>query len=174
MKRLGVIINIIVISLLLILMGGGVTLVHCQRTGTLSVAQLSLDANNIVASVCSEAQSAESMSDDASSDSDNCCAAEGEEHGCCANCEAERASVKLSKTIESKSCMQYMLLKGQPTTFHTAQNIDFQPMVTAVPDFLLASVPDFPVNRNVGDFLYDSPRHAPPRAYLRLLTTLLI
>lgn len=174
MKRLGVIINIIVISLLLILMGGGVTLVHCQRTGALSVAQLSLDANNVVASVCSAAESAESMSDAASSDSDNCCAAEGEEHGCCANCEAEHAPVKLSKTIESKSCMQYMLLKGQPTTFHAAQNIDFQPMVTVVPDFLLASVPDFPVSRNVGDFFYNSPQHAPPRAYLRLLTTLLI
>lgn len=174
MKRLGVIINIIVISLLLILMGGGVTLVHCQRTGALSVAQLSLDANNVVASVCSEAESAGSMSDAASSDSDNCCAAEGEEHGCCANCEAERASFKLSKTIESKSCMQYMLLKGQPTTFHAAQNIDFQPMAIVVPDFLLASVPDLPVNRNIGDFLCDSPQHAPPRAYLRLLTTLLI
>ena len=42
MKRLGIIFNVIVLSALIVLVSGGVTLVHCNHTGNLSVAQLAM------------------------------------------------------------------------------------------------------------------------------------
>ena len=138
MKRLSIIINIVIISLLLIVASGDVTLVSCMHTGNVSVAQLSVSCKAM------------------SSTTDNAT--------------KQRGGESLSK----QPCMKYMLLKGNPTTYHNAPTIDLQPMVSTLPDFILAGVPRLQVSSVAEHFLYDSPRHAPPRSYLRLLTTLLI
>lgn len=45
MKRLGIIFNAIVLSALIVLVSCGVTLVHCNHTGNMSVAQFAVAAS---------------------------------------------------------------------------------------------------------------------------------
>ncbi len=153
MKRLGVIINVIVLSALVILAGAGITLVRCSHTGTMSVAQFAVADNAVMMQSCDNTDGVE-----------ECCGMDEADH-CCHDC---------GDTIDELPCMDYKLIKPQPIDSSNGFAFDFQPLCTLVPDFLGVAVRELP--GVAAEFLRmpSGGRHGPPRAYLRLITVLLI
>lgn len=123
---------------------------HCNHTGDMSVAQLS------VARMSANGTNTEEAKD--------CCGMEPECH-CCH---------KMKAMINEKPCMDYTLISSQPTTFSQYFNIDLCSPYTLVPDFM-TSVAVLTLHRvNKGFIPVLNGNHAPPRSYLRLITKLLI
>lgn len=145
MKRIGIIFYSILLSLLIVLMSGGVTLVQCNHTGNMSVAQLSPRL-------------------DYGAEKDDCCGMEPECH-CCHSHVA---------TVGELPCMDYTLVKAQPTSFSHGFTLDLHPLCFTVPDFIGAPV--VRASRVMVKTLLSggNGRHGPPRSYLRLITVLLI
>lgn len=145
MKRIGILFSGILLSLLVILMSGGVTLVQCNHTGSMSVAQLS-------------------PSFEGDADNGDCCGMEPE----CRCCHSH------GETVGELPCMNYTLVKAQPTSFSHGFTLDFHPACFVVPDFVgqqLLRVPQVIVKVLMPE---GNGRHGPPRSYLRLITVLLI
>lgn len=152
MKRLGIIFNAIVLSALIILVSCGVTLVHCNHTGNMSVAQFA---------VAEGVMPGERVGN---SGADNCCGMQPE----CHCCHAGHAAVG------EAPCMDYTLISPQPTNSVNGFNLDFHPLFTILPDFfggVVVRVPHVVVKSLLPEC---SGRHGPPRSYLRLITVLLI
>ncbi len=155
MKRIGIIFYSILLSLLVIFVSSGVTLVQCNHTGNMSVAQLS-------------------TSFDYDAD-DDCCGMEPEYHDGCCDMDVENyCSHSHYENLDELPCMNYTLVKAQPTSFSNAFVPGFQPLCFIVPDFLGIPVVRF-VRVVVKALLPEcNGRHGPPRSYLRLITILLI
>ena len=145
MKRIGIIFYSILLSLLIVVMSGGVTLVQCNHTGSMSVAQLSPHMGY-------------------AAEKDDCCGMKPECHCCHSHAE----------TVGELPCMNYTLVKAQPTSFSQGFTLDFQPVCLVMPDFVgkqLLRVSQVIVKAMMPE---GNGRHGPPRSYLRLITVLLI
>lgn len=155
MKKIGIIFYSILLSLLIILMGGGVTLVQCNHTGNISVAQLSA-----------------SFDDDAYDE--DCCGMEADNGEACDTEQKSHCCHSYGDSVEKQPCMNYTLVKSQPTNFSNVFIPAVQPLCFTVPDFIGAPVVRL-AHVVVKALLPEcNGRHGPPRNYLRLITILLI
>lgn len=153
MKRISIIFNSILLSLLIILVSSGVTLVQCNHTGNMSVAQLSVARTMTMM-----------HSETIAHGSGKCCGMEPE----CHCCHADRTAVG------EQPCMDYTLISSQPTNSVNGFNLDFHPLYTLLPDFfggVVVRVPQVIIKSLLPEC---NGRHGPPRNYLRLITVLLI
>ena len=173
MKRLGIIFNVIVLSALIVLVSAGVTLVHCNHTGNLSVAQLAMTSGMMRdGQSVQDGQSGRDVgSGQSASGHDNaggegeCCGMEPE----CGCCHGGRNAM-----LSEVPCMDYTLISSQPTNSVNGFSLDFHPLYTILPDFfgcVVVNVPHVVVKSLLPEC---SGRHGPPRSYLRLITVLLI
>ena len=156
MKRFSIIFYSILLSLLVVLMSSGVTLVQCNHTGNMSVAQLS-------------------ASFDYDADEEDCCGMEPECHDdCCGKDTENHCCHSHDENVDELPCMSYTLVKAQPTNFSNAFMPGVQPLCFTVPDFLGAPVVRLMHVVVKALFPECNGRHGPPRSYLRLITVLLI
>lgn len=150
MSRYSAIFNALFLSLLIVAIGGGVTLVHCNRMQQTTVAQLSMAAidgdigENMVQAPCCRANAAE--------ENDNCIAAH----------------------IKSRSCMDYVQVRVSPQTYSPAPNFSFIVPSLALPAYMLSTQCREATLCCEQTILADMPSHGPPRSYLRRLRLLQI
>lgn len=150
MSRYSAIFNALFLSLLIVAIGGGVTLVHCNRMQQTTVAQLSMAAidgdlgENIVQAPCCRAN--------ASEETDNCIAAH----------------------ITSRSCMDYVQIRVSPQTYSPAPHFSFIAPSLALPAYMLWTECREATLCCEQAILADMPSHGPPRSYLRRLRLLQI
>lgn len=148
MKRFLLMLNIMVLSLFIVVMGGGVTLIYCNHTGNMTVAQLT-----VAGDVMQESEKEE-----------NCCGMEPECH----------CHMALHTAVSEQQCMDYTFVSGQPTNVSSSIIPNMQPLFTLLHDFIGSAILRVPVITMKNLLPAINGRHAPPRAYLRLITVLLI
>ncbi len=150
MSRYSAIFNALFLSLLIVAIGGGVTLVHCNRMQQTTIAQLSMAAiegdigDNMVQAPCCRASAAEVI--------DNCIAA----------------------YITSRSCMDYVQIRVSPQTYSPAPHFSFIAPLLALPAYMLWKECREATLCCEQAILADMPSHGPPRSYLRRLRLLQI
>lgn len=150
MKRLSIIFNVALLSLLIIIVGGGVTLMHCNHTGSLSVVQLP-----------GAAVMSHEMDDEAETEGN------GEMDSDCHCCH-------FHNMIGELPCMNYKLLSCQPSIMSHGFSFSHVPVCVQLPDFLSSAVSPYCIPAARRKQTECSGRHGPPRHYLRLITVLQI
>lgn len=138
------------LSLLIIMVGGGVTLMHCNHTGNLSIMLLP----GAAAMPQGEAQAWQKGE----------CAAKPD---CCRRDSHETQAGELP-------CMNYKLLSCQPSIFSHGFSFSHVPVCVQLPQFLSSAVSPYCVPAERRMLTECSGRHGPPRQYLRLITVLQI
>lgn len=135
------------------MVGGGLTLVHCNHTGNVSVAQLA---------------AADDMVRDGMAEGGGNAACCGMEPDCCCHQGMMKASVG------EVPCMRYSFWVTQPTNSANGFHIDVNPLYCIVHDFIGSAIalPRKPIVRSA--LPEGNGRHGPPRSYLRLIRILQI
>lgn len=148
MKRLSIIFNIALLSLLIIMVGGGVTLMRCNHTGSMSVVQLSVGDGM---------SQQEAEAEDESATMQDCCTVPY--HG---------------TSARQLPCMDYTLLSLQPTILSNGFTFSHAPLCMELPPYLETALSPCFATVSRRQSTECSGRHGPPRRYLRLITVLQI
>lgn len=162
MSRLTAIFNTVFLSLLIIMVGSGLTLVHCTHTDNVAVAQLS------TMGIGGERATMMTSGECCSKRNDCCC-------GCC-NSKRMKAMEKAGHhcDMSSRSCMSLSSIGIQPLSSHEAPRLSFQQTAIVMHSALTAVMPQPTYAYRLSPHAEGHPEKAPPRHYLRLLTILLI
>lgn len=145
MKRIVTFMATLLLSAVIVLLGGGLTLVHCSHSGSTTVAQWQ--------GAASTTPSAESVSDT----------------GCCHHAEQPSACAVSSR------CMQLTVVSLPQIFSHPSPTFSFQPLVAELPPQLLATpLPELLQATDDATEYTSVTFHGPPRQWLRMLTTLQI
>lgn len=150
MRRLSIIFNVALLSLLIIMVGGGVTLMHCNHTGNLSIAQLP-------GAAAMPQGGAEAWPQGECATKTDCCSAGS--HG---------------TEMGELPCMDYKLLSCQPSIMSHGFSFSHVPACVELPEFLSAAVSPCRAAVERRRLTECCGRHGPPRRYLRLITVLQI
>ncbi len=150
MSRYSTIFNALFLSLLIVVIGGGVTLVHCNRMQQTVVAQLSMAA----------------ISDDAGEPSSKA--------PCCMSCHEAESNKSAATCLAPQPCMDYEHIATSPQTYSPAPHYSFLPPMFALPAYMLQAdnIVSEPVLQQ--ELAADTPSHGPPRSYLRFIRVLRI
>ncbi len=150
MSRYSAIFNALFLSLLIVAIGGGVTLIHCERMQQTTIAQLSMAAFG--------GDIGEDMA----------------QSPCCRACSAEETDNGLAVYIASRSCMNYVQIGVSPQTYSPAPHFSFIAPSLALPAYMLWTECHDATLCCEQTILADMPSHGPPRSYLRRLRILQI